>query len=96
MGLTLRQKTPGSSAARLRWDKRNLGDFFNVYRADALPPAPGFSCWQRKIRAFETIDDGALPETGLLQYLVTAFACGGESTPGSTSAGKERRLDPCP
>jgi hypothetical protein len=70
--------------------------YFNLYRVDSLPPADAFSCLRDRIVALEAIDDGALPKSGLLQYLVTAVACGGEPTAGATSAGKERRAKPCP
>ncbi len=95
-GLTVSSEAPGSVYSLLRWDKVAGATHFNVYRTPALPPVDVFPCWRDRIDDTAFVDDGSVPETGLFQYLVTAVGCGGESSLGTNSAGKERRGDPCP
>jgi hypothetical protein len=95
-GLTVTLRDPRSPEATVRWEKGGVAEYFNLYRATELPPFDRFFCLRDRITELEAVDDGAIPESGLFEYLVTAYACGGESTLGTTSEGKERRGSACP
>lgn len=95
--LTLVRTVGAGTAAVLTWDPVLPALFYNVYRG-GFGDLRDLSCFLRGVAGTSNQDDAAMPDSGhMYVYLVTAVACGGESTLGFASSGAERlNRAPCP
>ncbi len=86
----------GSGSSSLTWDAEPLAGAYHVYRA-RIPDLDDLTCHGPGVPDTTTSCDEPVGPGELFFYLVSAVNCGGESTLGSDSAGRERtNLAPCP